>query len=159
MTSLIIINILNNPLSQGNWKNEWSGSININNIYMMDNLYVPLLTYRSCRPMAIRKILPSPSTSIRPKIKKTDINPSTSFISSAFQTSIAPISINSVSKLPRQTACSTPANHPRSLMSRPNKRSLRSKPSSMARSSDLSIALISIANVWENEELIGGGFW
>jgi len=46
VSSLIIINILNNPLSQGKWKDEWSGSISLNNIYTMDNLYVRMRLFR-----------------------------------------------------------------------------------------------------------------
>jgi hypothetical protein len=42
VSSLIIINILNNPLTQGTWKHNWTGTIPLNNIYTMDNLYVPL---------------------------------------------------------------------------------------------------------------------
>jgi Leucine-rich repeat (LRR) protein len=40
--SLIIINIFGNPMTKRSWKHEWSGSININNIYEMENLYVSL---------------------------------------------------------------------------------------------------------------------
>lgn len=70
VSSLIIINILNNPLTQGTWKHSWAGTISLNNIYTMDNLYVLLSLLRSCLPMAIRKILLSASTSLQHGFEK-----------------------------------------------------------------------------------------
>jgi Leucine-rich repeat (LRR) protein len=55
VSSLIIINILSNPLTQGTWKHNWTGTISLNNIYTMDNLYVLLSLPRLCLPMATRR--------------------------------------------------------------------------------------------------------
>jgi hypothetical protein len=68
LKALEILNLEGNPmLIDKNWKNCWYGSFSLNLIYEMDNLYVFIQTFRSCRISVIRKISPSPNPHHNPK--------------------------------------------------------------------------------------------